>query len=360
MAHLAPGVAPADLLRADFKFLDERDTLRTTWADEQLILLPSVQSHAHEGHGIFNGRRYTNTSEDDVARALRLDPAAVKEARQSLIDEIADYADRALSGNPPAHLLTAREEPLLGMSTLRYLQVQAADVLRGLYLGGLRDKAEIRHEVEQQTGVQMGGGKCYLVDRNVMARLGLDGDKLAHGAWADKIAEFKQNGLIVGQDRKDDPNVIYQYIRYWPGPGASDDAAIVAAGFRWGVGVAVGVFLADAIDTLEKYVPVYSDQDARIAETIEGRFADLNLSREDARQLTLWAAALDTSDYQVPDSSLRHLLAVDRKVDLCAAESHLLTVMGVPCPTIGLGHERTSSHRFYDYVRKRMEGWIPA
>jgi hypothetical protein len=355
MPKTHPGVAPSDRLSADFKLLDDRDTLRTTWPNEQLILLQSVQGRAHEGHGTFGNHRYPDTTLDDVARALRLNPAAVKEARQELIEDIRAYVRRTIAGSPPAHLLNEDEAPLLGMGTLRYLQVQAADVLRGLYLGGLRDDAALRREVQERTGVRMGGGNCFLLDQSVMVAMGLNGDRLAHGEWADRLDEFRETGLIVGPERQDDPDIIYQYIRFWQGPGASDDAAIVAAGFRWGVGVAVGVFFADAIDTLEKYVPAYSDQDEDIATAIEREFADLNMGRDEARQLTLWAAALDTPDYQVPDSSLRHLLAIDRKTDLCAAESHLLTVMGVPCPPIGLSHERSSSHRFYDYVRARMK-----
>ncbi|HLV79255.1 MAG TPA: hypothetical protein VKT32_03205 [Chthonomonadaceae bacterium] len=355
MAASPPGVAPPDQLRADFRLLDDRDTLRTAWSIEQLILFQSVQSRAQEGTGSFNGRRYPDTSLDDIARALRLDPHAVQAERQGLIDAIRWYVQETVSGRPPAHLLDREEAPLLGIGTLRYFQVEAADVLRGLYLGGLRDEWEIRVQVEEQMGVRVGGGRRYLVDRAVMRRLGLDGHALAHGEWAGKIQEFQRKGLIVGPEKKDDPNVVYQYIRFRPGHGASDDAAIVAAGFRWGVGGAIGVFLADAVDTLEKYVPAYGDQDLQIAETIEREFKDLKIGRAEARQLTLWAAAIDTPDYRVPDSSLRHLLIIDRRYDLCPLESHLLTVMGEPCPVIGLGHERSSSHRFYAYVREKMK-----
>lgn len=354
MSKTPHGVAPADQLRADFKLLDDRDTLRTVWPNEQLILAQSVQGRAHEGHGSFNGRAYPDTTMDDVVRALRLSPEAVRAERQSLIDDIAEYVRLTIAGKPPAYLLNAAQEPLFGIGMLRYLQVEAADVLRGLYLGGLRDDADVRQEVAEETGVRMGGGKCYLVNQDVMRQMGLSGDRLAHGEWAEKIEEFKARGLIVGQEGRDRPGVAYQYIRYRRGPGASDDAAIVAAGFRWGLGVAVGVFFADAIDTLEKYVPEFCDQDEAIAETIAREFADLKMGREEARQLTFWAAALDEDDYPIPDSSLRHLLAVDVKTDLCAIESHLLTILGVPCPVIGLDHERSSSHRFYAYVRKRM------
>ena len=208
MASTPHGVAPADQIRADFRLLDDRDTLRTSWAIEQLILFQSVQSRAQDGTGAFNRHHYPDTSLDDIARALRLDPQAVQTEQQALIDSIRQYVQETLSGRPPAHLLDRNEDPLLGIGTLRYFQVEAADVLRGIYLGGLRDEWEIRVQVEEEMGVKIGGGRRYLVDMEVMRRMGLDGHKLAHGEWAGRIEEFQQKGLIVGPEKKNDPNVV--------------------------------------------------------------------------------------------------------------------------------------------------------
>lgn len=355
MSSTPHGIAPADMLRMDFKILDDRDTLRTTWPNEQLILMQSVVGRAHEGHGSFNRHRFPNTTPDDVARALRLNPQVVREERQRLIDDIRWYVEWTLGGDAPTHLLNAENEPLLGISTLRYLQVDAKEVLRGLYLGGMRDDAEVRKEMRDRTGIPIGGGKSYLIDRVKLYSMGIDGEQLAHGEWGEKIEEFKEKGVIVGPERRNHPNVSYEYVRHRKGYGASDDAAIVASGLKWGLGVSVGMFLADVIDTIEKYVPLYSDQDRELAAVIEQNFTELAVTRDDAILLTLWAVGEDTSEYHVPDSSLRHMLAIDRKSDLCAIESHFLTVMGVPCPNIGLSHERSSSQKFYEWVKKRME-----
>jgi hypothetical protein len=349
------GVAPFDLIRADFKLLDDITTLRTTWENEQLLLLQSVVSHAHLGQGAFEGAKFPNTTMDEACRALRLAPEAVQEACQAIINDIRGYVRGVIAGEMPFRLLDENNDPLLGMGTLRYLDVPPMDVLRGLYLGGLRDNADLRHEVEKETGVPIGSGTSFWIDRNKMLEMGLDGARLALEEWGDSIADFRAKGLIVGSDCKEDPAVCYQYVRYNTGPGASDDAAIVAAGFGWGVGVAVGVFLADAIDTLEKFVPHARDQDEEIALEIERDCPQLDIGRPEARKLTLWATAQSEKGYRVPDSSLRHLLALDRKTDLCAAESHFLTVSGVACPPIALSHERSSSHLLYDWVRRRME-----
>src|SRR2546429_8840193 len=126
------------MIRQDFHALDSHETLRTTWENEQLILVQSVEGHAHEGHGLFRGNRYPNTTIDHIAQALRLDPVSVKEDRQAMIDTLIWYVERALRGDPNASLVADDGNPLLGISTLRYLSVNPMDVLRGLYLGGLR------------------------------------------------------------------------------------------------------------------------------------------------------------------------------------------------------------------------------
>jgi hypothetical protein len=357
--HTERGSAPPDLIRLDFENLDARETLRTTWAIEELILIQSVLGHIHEGHGVFRGRRFPNTTTDDVVRGLRLEPMAIKGARQSLIDGVRSYARSAMLGHAPRALVDETGDPLLGISTLRFIAADPADVLAGLFLGGLRDDPEIRAEVEQERGMVIGGGSCYHVDFERLAGLGITADELAHGEWRDRLDELTAQGVIVDAREADRPSVHYQYIRHRRGPGASDDAAIVAAGMLWGVGVALGVFLADAVDTLEKYVPRYSDQDEQIALQIESGYPDLRVGRNELKRLVALAAAPEDGPIGVPDSSLRHLLGIDRRTDLCPLEAHLLAVMDTPAPTIGLGHDRIPSASFYAYIRRRIEE-VPA
>lgn len=353
--HHRRGIAPPELIRLDFKALDSQETLRTTWPIEQLILIQSVQGHAHEGHGTFRGQRFVNTTMDIVTEALRLDPAHIKADRQALIDSISRWVDRALSPEPPLALVDEESEPLLGISTLRFLRVEPKHVLRGIYLGGLRDNSEVRLQVEKERGIKIGGGKLYLVDLDRVDEMHLNCDALAHGEWANDIERFKREGLIVGQERRNDANISYEYIRHRRGPGASDDGAIVAAGFMWGLGVSVGVFLADAIDTLEKYVPVYGDQDEDIALKIGTALGDAGKpSMDEVKLLTYLAASPEDAEIDVPDSSLRHLLRVDRHHDLCAVEAHFLAVQSLPAPSIPLAHERTNSGQFYEWLRGRV------
>ncbi len=346
-------VAPPDVVRRDFAEMDAAEQLRCSWDVEELLLIQAIEGHAHEGHGCFHGRKYPNTSIDHIARALRRDPKAIARARQSLIDSVNQFARSVIQGEP-ADLVSESGEPLLTVSTLRYLPVDPADVVRGLYLGGLRDDPDVRAVVEQRTGWIIGGGKGYLIDTSVMDRLNLDGYMLAKQAHEHELDAFREAGLIVDETRRNDPTVQYMYVRHRVGPGASDDAAIVAAGKVWNLGVAIGVFLADAVDTLEKYVPDYSDQDGAIAAMIESEWPDLGLDREDVYRLTALCAAPLERRRDVPDSSLRHLLRVDRKLDQCALESHLLVVMGRKPAPMHMSHEGVWSPRFYAWMEERL------
>ena len=348
------GVAPYDLIERDFRHLDSLEVLRTTWDIERLILIQSVQGHAHEGHCTFSGIKYPNTSIDDISRSLRLDPVWVRTERQKLIDDIENYVDRVLAGDQEPPLTNADGIALLGSSMFRGLQVPGRDVLRGLYLGGLRDDAEIRFEMEDRYGITIGGGKCYLVNTKVMEEMALDGEILAHGSHEDMIDYYRDSGLIVADSGADDGDLEYMYIRHRRGLGASDDTSIIAAGLLYGIGTAVGVFLADAIDTLEKHVPVFSDQDNILARKIKVNYPELDMAESDVRHLTYLSAIPEHSKLSVPDCSLRHLISIDRKHDLTAVESHLLFVQNKRCAHIRIGHEEVPNELFYRYVKERV------
>lgn len=355
MYHTRRGIAPYGLLEKDFHDLDSAVTLRTTWDIERLILVQSVQGHAHEGHCAFAGRRYPNTSIDDISRSLRLDPKLVRSERQKLIDEIKVYVDRVIAHDEDPPCTNEDGRGLLGCGMFNHLHVKGHEVLRGLYLGGLRDDSELRFDMESRYGITIGGGKCYLVDTRVMEEMKLDGEILAHGAHEDMIDFYREQGLIVADSGPDNGNLEYMYIRFRRGLGASDDTAISAAGLIYGLGEAVGVFLADAIDTLEKHVPVFSDQDNELARKIKAEYPKLGLDERDVRHITFLSAIPESSNIDVPDCSLRHLMLVDRHHDLTPIESHLLFVQHKPFACIPIGHEEVLNRKFYRYVEDRIE-----
>lgn len=350
------GVAPPNLIREDFSALDAKVTLHCAYDVEELILMQSVEGHSHAGHGLFYGRRFPNTTVDDIARALRMEPARVKADRQYLIDEVMDFTERAVAGEQMRTATTLDGEPLMRCGALRHIEIDPHGVLQGLYAGGLRDDAETRELANKRYGVEMGYGKCFLVDQQVLLRLGLDGFDLSQQAHEDDIDEFERAGLFA---RNGDPHVAYMYVRYKVGPGASDDAAIVMAGKLWGISAAIGCFLADAIDTLEKYVPLYSDQDSDISLYIQQNYPKLGLTLDDAVDLAYLCAIPEEMRGQLPDSSLRHLLEIDRKHDQSTLDSHLAYLAGQPYAKMEMDHGQCTNGEFYHYIDERISSFRP-
>lgn len=348
-------VAPPDIIRRDFAALDGKTVLRCAYDVEELLLMQSVEGHSHAGHGLFYHQTYPNTTIDDVARALRLDPGVVKSERQELIDEIREFVERVAAGEKPRTVSNSQGEPLLACGVLRNLEIEPHGVLRGLFAGGLRDDAAIRNRANEKYGVEMGYGECHLVDQKVLRSLGLDGFDLSQRAHEGELQKFEDAGLFVDEP---DGDVAYMYVRHKVGPGASDDAAVVMAGKLWGLSAAVGCLLADAVDTLEKYVPRYSDQDSDISELIERVYPDLGLTREDSVDLAYLCAIPHDMQGRLPDSSLRHMLQVDRRTDQCALESHLAYVAGRPYSEMDLDHGECTNVEFYDYIDRRYEEFI--
>ncbi len=351
-----PHISPDELIREDFQRMLYTMRLRTTEQAADNILMQSCEGHAQMGHGAFAGRRFPNTEMEDIVEALGRSPRLVAQQRQGLIDEVFSWVDRALAGDSGATLVNEDGEGLIGCGLLRHIEVNPPDVLRGIYLGGLRDDSELRHQVERNTGLRIGGGTCRFVDTEVMHEMGMDGDHLARGNHADQIEVYKREGLIVedpGGDGRDD-RIRYMYIRDRVGGGASDDAAILAAGKLYNLSVALGAFLADAIDTLEKFVVEYADQDDDLARRIERDFPDLNLNIEDvSRMIWLNAVPPEQTD-RVPDSSLRHLLEIARDTDQNALESHLAYLQGHRYSPMTLGHQDIPNTDFYQWFEARM------
>ena len=352
-----PATSPSDIIREDFQRMMYTMRLRTTDLAMELILMQSVEGHAQMGHGSFSGRRFPNTEMDDIVEALHRNPRAVAAQRQDLIDEVVDWADAAMAGEATNTLVNEHGDGLIGCGLLRHIEVNPPDVLRGLYLGGLRDDSEVRLEVERRTGARIGGGQCRFVDVEVMHRMGFDGEHLAKQPHANDIEAFRREGLIVEDPVPDNHNdrIRYMYIRDRLGGGASDDAAMIAGGKLYNLSIALGVFLADAIDTLEKFVVDYGDQDNDLARHIEQEFPGLELTSEDVYKLTWLCSVPPEEQSHVPDSSLRHLLEIDRESDQCALDSHLAYLCGHQYSPMKLASEDVPNGEFYEWCEARMK-----
>ncbi|MCM8760756.1 MAG: CBS domain-containing protein [Candidatus Omnitrophica bacterium] len=350
-------IAPAELIQQDFHHLKTSERLYTIPRIEDLVFMQSIEGRAHNGAGAFNKRFYVNTTVDDIVSALGRSPKVVKTKRQELIDEIVEFVDSALADDPRGKLVTRSGRPLLGIPQFKERTVNYHDILKGLYLGGLRDEPEIRKKTQEIYNINIGYGKCYLVNTKVMDGMGLDGEMLAHNEHEDRIAAYRSCGLIVDEKkvkRSASKYIKYMYIRHHVGPGQSDDAAIVASGLLYNVDVALGVFLADAIDTLEKYVTHYRDQDGELAMYIKENYPFLDVGEKEVYELSYLAAIPEGRTDEVPDSSLRYLLAVDQESGQSTLETHLNFIEGKPFIPIAISYKRIIISQLYDFVRDKL------
>lgn len=348
-------VAPRELVQADYEVLRSYERLETKPEIEDLLFIQSLEGRAHNGAGIFNKRTYVNTTIDDVVRALGRDADEIKARRQAVIDDIVEFAHAVMNGERREKLINAKGEPIMGIRAFLDRKVNARDVVRGLYAGGLRDNPDIRKEAERIYKTRIGGGRLYIIDVKTMMDMNLDGESLAHEAHEDRIEEYQRRGLIVGTEGVPDPKTQrYFYIRHRIGPGQSDDAAMIMAGVLYNVDVALGIFLADAIDTLEKYAPVCMDQDGALSFAIGRGFKDLNLTLEDVYELVWLCAIPEAEEHMVPDSSLRYLLAIDPRSGQCAFKSHLDFVEGKPIVPFPISFKRILTTQFYEFINRRL------
>jgi len=348
-------VAPKELIRADYELLRSYEHLETTPKIEDLLFMQSLEGRAHNGAGAFENRTFVNTTIDDVVRALGRDPNEVKADRQALIDGIVEFASSAMNGDKHERLLSQSGEPLLGMQIFRDRKVNARDVIRGLYLGGLRDNPDVRKEAEKKHQVKIGGGRCYVIDMKTMLAMNLDGEKLAQEAHEDKLDDYTRRGLIVSTEGAVDPKTQkYFYIRHRLGPGQSDDAAFIMGGVLYNPDVALGIFLADAIDTLEKYAPVFQDQDGNLSFQIARGFNSLQISLDDVYELISLSAIPEAEEHMIPDSSLRYLLSIDPRSQSCAFRNHLDFIEGKPIVPLPVSFKRILSTQFYEYINRRL------
>ena len=350
-------LAPAELIQQDFHNLKTSERLYTIPRVEDLVFMQSIEGRSHNGAGSFNKRFYVNTTIDDIVSALGRSPKVVKTKRQELIDEIVEFVDSALADDPRERLVTRNGRPLLGIPQFKERTVNYHDILKGLYLGGLRDEPDIRKKTQELYSINIGFGKCYLVNTKVMDEMGLDGEMLAHNDHEDRLAYYRSCGLIADEKKvkhSASKYVKYMYIRHHVGPGQSDDAAMVASGLMYNADVAIGVFLADAIDTFEKYVTHYRDQDGELAKYIKDNYKFLDVDEKDVYELAYVAAIPEGRTDEVPDSSLRYLLSVDQESGQSAFETHLNFIEGKPFLPIAISYKRILITQLYDFVADKL------
>lgn len=355
-----------ELANRDFDNMRKRVRLKTSPEIEELLLMQTVEGHAHEGDGAFrNKRRFREVTVEDVVYALGYDTEDIKQERQELIDEMKEFAARLISGESVKEYSNMDGMPLFGAEFLKGTNIQdPAAVLIGIYLGSKMDRyAGWRQESEKKYNLKIGGGECIGVDRKLARQQGLKLESIAKTPHSEEeIAEMIKRGLLCF-DVESSPAIVSSYVRKARGKGTSDDLAVLLAGRLFGFDAAVGLYLTDAVDTWDKYVPFIfkNGQDEQLGEKIEKsknkirkHIADFKLPSDD--EVHKFISLIAEVNYEnMISSSQRYFLQVDPKSGLSPIESHLEYVKGNQVPEVHMGYfsSKLTNHQMYEQFENK-------
>jgi len=354
-------IAPRNLIWKDFKELHKKEDILTDPVVEDLLFIQTIEGHSHNGDGAFKGRKFVDTTINDIVEALGRDVFVVRSERQMLINEIYEYAERVIDGEKVTYLVNRKGNPFMRCPLFLEWEVNPRDVLKGLYLGGLMDDFSVRKKANNKFHINMGGGKPYLIDFRVMEKMGLNGEILAHGDHKDKLGDYKAKGLIIPDPTNVDflhhADVRFQYIRHKKGLGVSDDSAVVVGGMLYNLSVGLGAYLADAIDTLDKFSLKFIEQDDKLAHIIKRDFPQLGVTEDDALSFIYLISIQSGEEKKIPDSSQRYFLQINKETGITAIESHYRFITGKPYPYFKISYENVLNEDFYRYIKKRVEAF---
>lgn len=288
-----------DVTRAAFEQLMAQTHVHCSRALKRHLVLDRLRGHAERGKGTFEGLRMTGLPVEWFCEAVGWNPSEMKEQKLAYANSVLHVAENAAKVGGMVSLCDERGQALLGIGFLRWISVDSRELLTGLYLGGMRDYPPVRAEV----------------DRLYRERLGANGHH-TH---------------------------------------SSDDGAIVAGGMMFGFGAACGVWLADALDSMEKLLPEPVDADYLLALKIKSWGTPLLCDDADLYSLTYICTIPENQRGVIPDCSLREMLTVDPVTDQTALESHLLAAAGRPYSPMPLQDGELSNRDLYDWVRARVE-----
>jgi len=400
------GLPPKELVVADFYDLLDTVPLRTDETNRKLLLMQTIQGHSNMADGKFRTHeekaeciKYPNVVIDDIALILAKDkrlgmtPAQVKKKRLDNIMEIKDLMMRIIKGERISRLETAKGEPLLGIPFFKKIEItNPINVLTGFYLGSIMDNYTTwRKQVEKVPyNLKMGGGECVAVDMRKLNKETLDKilkddpseslamqlaprsnegfhlGVLAQEEWEDHIKLLTKYKVIKEKPKvKSTKDIRSAYVRYKKGKGVSDNAAIVMAGVLYGkkdkqdgIETALGVFLADAVDTFDKYLPVIHKYglDECIGEEIK-KSGKINLTRKDKLNFIFMSAIHPKK--KMPDCSQRYFLQIDNETGDTAIENHLTYISGGTPNSMTFGHKAphvgVSSDDFYETIEEQYK-----
>ncbi len=358
--------APAEVIRLDYDLLKDNFHLRTSPEAEEIIFPQSIMGHSHEGHAAFleGGLRYVNTTMDNITTALGLKPKEAKAKRQKIVNDIMSFIYKAAEGKLE-YMINEDQQPLLGIEMFTDLKIQDNKTfLIGAYLASVMDNYRWRRRVSKKYGFEMGGGVCCAVNIENMKKSGEDFDTLAqieHDMYA--FEDLRMKGILPkSRQKRIKTTKIWQngYVRIKKGKGVSDDAAIIIAGKLYPgkdpCSAALGVYVVDLIDTLDKYLPYI--EEGGVDETVGPKIKERGqISLTDDEILKAIYLFAIPPGKKVPDCSQRYFLEIDSETDQTALESHIKYLQGKQYKEMKIGSRkgvRKSNTAFYEYVAERI------
>jgi len=349
----------------DYKFLMDEVTLRTSDKVKQHLLLLRVVAHAQNSHGMFKQakRAYSLTTPDHIYEVLNdhnggnFDAEEWREWSQDKIDSVFSFFRRISEGENLEYYHDEEGEPLMGYEMFRGRKVMNHDhLLTGGYLGACMDTYNPwRRLLEEVHGIVTGGGMCVPIDLEEMVNHGHKTFELEHREHNKRqIQQLRMLGVIPKAPIKPSKTVISGYVRQAVGRGICDDLAITNAGILYGIDAALGVFLADAVDTWEKNTSLIMEggQDSKIADII------LNNKKKRKRhsmrfkipiedKVIAWMKPAAAVHYppntvkcgaQLPHCSQSYMLQVNPDKGKNIIESNLSFIVGKSYPTLDISH----------------------
>jgi len=101
-------IAPRELIWKDFRKIQKEHDLLTSPEVEDLLFMQTIEGHSHNGDGAFEGRKFVDTTIDDIVIALGRDSFIVRSSRQLLIDEIYEFARSVMKGEKRKYLVNKK------------------------------------------------------------------------------------------------------------------------------------------------------------------------------------------------------------------------------------------------------------
>ena len=88
---------------------------------------------------------------------------------------------------------------------------------------------------------------------------------------------------------------------------------------------------------------------------IKDKYPFLDLDEKDVYELAYLAAIPAERVDEIPDSSLRYLLAIDQETGQSTLETHLNFIEGKPFVPIAISYKRILISQLYDFIREKLK-----